>query len=469
MKRFFTALLTAVIIVSLTVPIFADGPMEYFYDRSLTAAQRADMQRFRSNYSFWEQAKADAEKSPRNTRAIQLRERLNAENAEILNKYGWRYENGRFYNRNGVLISYLGEAGSAPLGNTVAASLSQLTASPTEANQAVVKEIVPTSIAISRSTLSLTVGNTTNLTATISPSSASNKSVLWFTSNRNVATVSSTGAITAVGEGLAVVSVETWNGYRDSCAVSVAAPYIPGNSQESTSSNSGGSKTDTGTTTPGNSSDPISNPLPGVNYKVTGKSFYYFTNSIGTVEYRAYVEVTNTGTENLYLKDALFDLEDDDGHLLQSDNFISSCPDVIAPGEKGYFYNGISSHTIDESVSLANGVNFAPQINVIKSDSAPVYYEVFDTDLREGTFGNPKVTGRVKNNTSKDDSLLYIEVILYDKNGNVLEIAGTNITGLTAGKTVSFEINAMFLGEKANMSSIASYKISAQKAHYQFR
>lgn len=203
-------------------------------------------------------------------------------------------------------------------------------------------------------------------------------------------------------------------------------------------------------------------------YQISDTGFYYYTNSIGTVEYRAYVEITNTGNTNLYLADCTFDLEDNDGHLLQTDSFISSCPDVIAPGEKGYFYNGIGASSISEGVSLDNGFKLSPNVTVKVSTSAPVIYKVSDTDLRPGTFDYPTVTGRVTNNTETDESLLYVQVIFYDAGGKVLEITGTNLTNFEAGKTLSFEISGVGLGEKTTMDSIASYQVVARASHYQF-
>ena len=73
-------------------------------------------------------------------------------------------------------------------------------------------------------------------------------------------------------------------------------------------------------------------------YKITNAHFHHFKNSIGSNEYRAFVEVTNTSDTNLYLKGAVFDIEDNSGHLLQTEDWLSCCPDIIAPGEKGYFY-----------------------------------------------------------------------------------------------------------------------------------
>lgn len=202
-------------------------------------------------------------------------------------------------------------------------------------------------------------------------------------------------------------------------------------------------------------------------YKISDTHFEYFTNSIGNIEYRGIVEITNTGNTDLYLKDCVFDLEDNNGHLLQSDSFISNCPDVIKPGEKGYFYNGLGSLYINDDVSLENGIKFSPQVTVVKATGTTSNYETSDTELRQGTFG-PTVTGRVKNSTNEDNKMLYVCVVYFDKNGKAIGITGTTITDFSAGKTSSFEIGGMALSESVTLDSIANYKIIAQKTYYQF-
>ena len=205
-----------------------------------------------------------------------------------------------------------------------------------------------------------------------------------------------------------------------------------------------------------------------IKYEVTDSKFEYYTNSIGRVEYYGLVEVTNTGNCNLYLSKAIFDLEDDDGHLLQSDDFISNAPSVIKPGEKGYFYNGLGSNLIDESVSLDKGVNLVPQITVKKATGEPERYEVTDTDLKEGTLGSPTVTGRLINDTSEEISYIYINVIFYDSNWKVLAVSGTSLTEVPANGKQSFECSSVFGNDNVKMSDIANYEVIAEATYMQF-
>lgn len=75
-------------------------------------------------------------------------------------------------------------------------------------------------IEINSEDLELFVGETKDLTYTITPSDATNKDVTWKSSNEKVCTVNN-GKITAIGEGVCEISVETTNGKKDSIVVTV--------------------------------------------------------------------------------------------------------------------------------------------------------------------------------------------------------------------------------------------------------
>ncbi|MCX7987227.1 MAG: alpha-amylase family glycosyl hydrolase, partial [Bacteroidales bacterium] len=71
-----------------------------------------------------------------------------------------------------------------------------------------------TSVSVSPSSASLFVGQTLLLTATISPSNATNQNVTWSSSNNAIATVSSTGLVTANAAGTATITVRTEDGNK---------------------------------------------------------------------------------------------------------------------------------------------------------------------------------------------------------------------------------------------------------------
>lgn len=90
----------------------------------------------------------------------------------------------------------------------------------------------PADVKVSRITLSastglaLTKGQTQKLTATVAPANATNKAVTWKTSDKNVATVSENGLVTAVGGGDATITctAQDGSGVKATCKVTVTVP-----------------------------------------------------------------------------------------------------------------------------------------------------------------------------------------------------------------------------------------------------
>ncbi|MBR7086219.1 MAG: Ig-like domain-containing protein [Prevotella sp.] len=84
------------------------------------------------------------------------------------------------------------------------------------------------SISLNKTTLSLVTGNTFQLQATVSPSDAGNKKVTWKSSNPNVATVSSSGLVTAVASGSCTITATAADGSNvsASCAITVTPKKV---------------------------------------------------------------------------------------------------------------------------------------------------------------------------------------------------------------------------------------------------
>ena len=89
-----------------------------------------------------------------------------------------------------------------------------------------VKEVAVQSVTLSKSTLDLTVGDSFGLTASISPSNATNKAVTWSSSNSSIASVDSSGCVTAKGNGTATITVKSAANANisDTCTVNVTTP-----------------------------------------------------------------------------------------------------------------------------------------------------------------------------------------------------------------------------------------------------
>lgn len=81
--------------------------------------------------------------------------------------------------------------------------------------------VAPTSVGINNYSGTMYVGDTKTLSASVSPSNASDKSVTWRSSNSSVISVSSGGKIKALRDGKASITVSTRNGISKTVTITV--------------------------------------------------------------------------------------------------------------------------------------------------------------------------------------------------------------------------------------------------------
>ncbi|MEI6602923.1 MAG: Ig-like domain-containing protein, partial [Clostridia bacterium] len=81
-----------------------------------------------------------------------------------------------------------------------------------------------TSVTISATSATIKVNQSKQLTATVLPSNASDKAVIWKSSNTKIATISQTGKVTARFPGTTTITVTTKNGKKATCKVTVQQP-----------------------------------------------------------------------------------------------------------------------------------------------------------------------------------------------------------------------------------------------------
>ncbi|MCI5953644.1 MAG: LysM peptidoglycan-binding domain-containing protein [Lachnospiraceae bacterium] len=109
-----------------------------------------------------------------------------------------------------------------------------------------------TGITMSPTTGTLTTaGSTLQLTATVSPSNATNPAVTWSSGNTSVATVDATGKVTAVANGTATITVKTTDGNKTATAtitVTISGTGDNGSTEDNGGTGDSGSTGDNGST-----------------------------------------------------------------------------------------------------------------------------------------------------------------------------------------------------------------------------
>lgn len=165
-----------------------------------------------------------------------------------------------------------------------------------------------TSISLNKNSATLGVGNSTQLTATVQPSNATNKSVNWSSGNGNVASVDSNGKVTAKGEGTATITCISTDGTnkKATCVVSVKhiasnpAPTAPATQKNSQSTSQKQTTTQKNATT-----------QKQVTESITQKETVSVIETLPTEEVTGGESVTLPQEEFEDIIDDVFDKEDD--------------------------------------------------------------------------------------------------------------------------------------------------------------
>ena len=108
----------------------------------------------------------------------------------------------------------------------VAAGTAVITATSEKGKKATctvtVQAVAVTGVSIAPTSVTIKEGATTNLTATVQPSNATNKNISWSSNKTNIATVNASGVVTGVAVGEATITVTTEDGNKTAtCTVTV--------------------------------------------------------------------------------------------------------------------------------------------------------------------------------------------------------------------------------------------------------
>lgn len=201
-----------------------------------------------------------------------------------------------------------------------------------------------------------------------------------------------------------------------------------------------------------------------VDYVVTYQYFNVYQES-SYVKYQAIIEIQNISAGNLYLDNGTFDIYDVVGNIVASEDFnVYNVPDVIAPGEKGYFY---SHHGILDDLPIAQ-YTMIPTL-VVEHTNLPVErFPIANVSIQETKYWDFKTVGIVGNATLEDESYMYINSIYYNTANIPLFITGTSITDILSGQVKGFEIPAILLPDYIKLEDIARVDIIAEPQQYQW-
>jgi uncharacterized protein YjdB len=146
---------------------------------------------------------------------------------DVAEKSGLNYYTAQWYTTDGLHLNTLGGKRFAECAWAEMSRLPWGTSRPTAPAGIVV--VPATSVTISEGTMtSVAPGGTTPLTAVVAPPTATDKTVVWTSSNPGAATVAANGIVTGVANGSTVITATTTNGLTDTITVTVAIAAVSG-------------------------------------------------------------------------------------------------------------------------------------------------------------------------------------------------------------------------------------------------
>lgn len=221
------------------------------------------------------------------------------------------------------------------------------------------------------------------------------------------------------------------------------------------------------TTSDSSSSDTADNASKEqASFEVTYKNVSFYRDSISDLIGQSIVEVENTGSSNLYLDSSSYELTAEDGTIIHTTSgTFMPCPQVIEPGEKGYYYE---EEFMDDQTPT-EGITITPHINASTAKVENVRLEVSNTEIYDKDMGSIDVHGKVKNTTGAEQSDIYVAAVLFNaKNEPIGQLWTILSNTLQPDEEIGFELEPSSLPEDITTADIANYKVFAYTNQYQY-
>lgn len=205
------------------------------------------------------------------------------------------------------------------------------------------------------------------------------------------------------------------------------------------------------------SSAPSKTEPPTASFKVTDQRLNVYRNRAEEFWGQVISAVQNTGDAPIYLQDSTFHITDAEGKSLASDTTVSAYPQIVAPGETGYYY----AETYLETES-AEGLTleFTPQVSV--SAQQAVTYTVENPDLQDSRYGGMELRVTLSNSAAQDTRHYCVAVLLFDAEGKLLgQFYDVPSVKVPAGGSAVLELSSYMLPDTVTKAEIADYRILA--------
>jgi hypothetical protein len=152
------------------------------------------------------------------------------------------------------------------------------------------------------------------------------------------------------------------------------------------------------------------------------------------------VEITNTGSGNLFLFDSSLEFVDPTGTFIVNGIIAVPCPNVVQPGESSYLYA-----FADFDGDFTEPVSLMPHGGIIESPYDCIRLPVSEPKLTRNTdVLGFEVTVYVENDTGSDVSNIMVGSVLKNIDGNPVCVACELVDEIKAGDKIMVSMNSVF-------------------------
>ncbi len=201
-----------------------------------------------------------------------------------------------------------------------------------------------------------------------------------------------------------------------------------------------------------------------VAYEISYNNIDVWENSIGTTWYQGIVEIVNTGNVDLMLESGRFDIENPDGTLFASKNYISAYPQIISPGEKGYYYDASTL----EGADLNAQYKIVPKIEAVKSTSPKIRLTAKEFRIEDTEYFGMKAIGRVENTSEQEQKSAHVTVVCFDEEQKPIYVFSGYADDMKPGDVVGEEISEFASVPGLTAESIKNFEVYVYPTQYQF-
>lgn len=202
---------------------------------------------------------------------------------------------------------------------------------------------------------------------------------------------------------------------------------------------------------------PPASETPEIAYETVDQRLNPYRNMVGEAWAQVISAVRNTGETPLLLESSPFQVRSKDGTAVASDSRVSAYPQVIAPGETGYYYVETYLETEDlDGLTL----EFTPKVSEAAGEQ--LFFSTTETSLRDSRYGGMELVGMIRNSTQADAKHYCIAVLLFDAEGRLAgQFSDVPSEVLKASATQHFELSSFMLPDTLKAADVAEYSVLA--------